>query len=257
MQDHQAKVKYNRSIGPNYFVLGLEAGISGFTPGQFAMLQVPPGEGVILRRPFSLARQLGEVTEILYKVVGKGTYSLSQVAEGESLNILAPLGHGFKIPSKAKEIAGVAGGYGVAPFLELASLLKKEGRALRLFYGARSQEDLNYLAELKELGVSLHLATQDGSVGHRGLVTEVLEKFYADSLPDWVGSCGPMGLLKAVGNWANKKGVPAQLSVEEQMACGTGVCLTCVVKDKEGNYLRACQEGPVFAAKSLDLASSC
>jgi dihydroorotate dehydrogenase electron transfer subunit len=251
--DTSATVTYQNPLPGGYFRLGLDTGWEGFVPGQFAMLQPPSVPGLLLRRPFSLARQTGPVTEILYKVVGKGTQALSRVREGESLKLLGPLGHGFSQIPQGNNIIGVAGGYGIAPFWELAAQLKGQSQRLMLFYGARSSADLIYLEQLESLGVELHLATEDGSKGHRGLVTELLNKKFADQRPDWVGSCGPMGLLYAVGRWCEAKGISAQLSVEEAMGCGTGVCLGCVVKDRQGHYRRTCVEGPVLSSQLMEI----
>ena len=255
MLDVQCPVVYQKALPGDYFRLGLKTGFSGFVPGQFGMLEVPPVEGVLLRRPFSLARQLGDVTEILYKAVGKGTRALSRVSEGAELKLLGPLGNGFTQPLKGDLLVGVAGGYGIAPFWEMAAQLKEQGKKLKLFYGARSVADLIYLEELSSLDVELYLSTEDGSEGHKGLVTESLNQKFQEGAPNWVWSCGPMGLLKAVGNWCEGREIPCELSVEEAMGCGTGVCLGCVVLDREGNYLRACVEGPVFNGKTLEFAS--
>lgn len=259
MQDLSCTIKYNKKIGGDYFRLGLCTGLKTFVPGQFGMLEVPHQNGVLLRRPFSLARQQGEVTEILYKVVGQGTQNLSEVVPGQSLKLLAPLGKGFSFANnspKEERDSGVAvaGGYGVAPFWELASQLKNQGQKLTLCYGARTKSDLMYLAELKALDVELHLATEDGSVGTQGYVTEVLEKIFQKAKPQQVWSCGPMAMLKAVGRLSESRQVNCELSVEEAMGCGTGVCLACVVKDRQGQYRRACKEGPVFECGVLELA---
>lgn len=253
MEDSTAAVVYHHALPGAYYRLGLQTGWKGFTPGQFGMLQVPPAPGILLRRPFSLARQIGGVTEILYKVVGKGTEALAQVKEGQTLKLLGPLGRGFSGISESDELVGVAGGYGIAPFWELAAQLKDQSKKLKLFYGARAAKDLIYVDELESLGVELHLATEDGSKGHRGLVTELLEKKLGEKKPQWVGACGPMGLLYAVGRWCENRGVEAQLSVEEAMGCGTGVCLGCVVKDRQGHYRRACIEGPVMPSGMMEL----
>lgn len=253
MKDKACRISYQKPLGGNYYQLGLETGYEGFIPGQFGMLQVPPGEGVILRRPFSFARQVGAITEILYKVVGRGTESLSRAKAGQELCLLGPLGKGFTVPEGNGDWVGIAGGYGVAPFLEMAAQLKKQGRALRLFYGARSAKDILYRREFSELNVALEVSTEDGSLGYRGRVTERVEQCYKTQRPQMVWSCGPMGLLKEVQRWTREANVPCELSVEETMGCGTGVCLGCVVKGARGNYLRACVEGPVFKGEEVSL----
>ncbi|MDL1873470.1 dihydroorotate dehydrogenase electron transfer subunit [Deltaproteobacteria bacterium PRO3] len=251
MKDKLCQVAYHVALQEGYFRIGLETGWESFVPGQFGMLEVPRQDGVLLRRPFSFARQLGGTTEILYKVVGRGTEALSKVATGQSLRLLGPLGRGFEDVAAEGDRVGVAGGYGIAPFLQQAKRLKAQGRVLHLFYGARRAHDLLYLQELNELEVKLHITTEDGSQGERGRVTELLAKVYAESSPAVVWSCGPLGLLHAVQSWALPRGVPCELSVEETMGCGTGVCLGCVVKDQAGRYRRACIEGPVFAGECL------
>ncbi|HKY62671.1 MAG TPA: dihydroorotate dehydrogenase electron transfer subunit [bacterium] len=253
MKDTLCQVAYQVPLQEGYFRIGLVTRWPGFVPGQFGMLEVPREDGVLLRRPFSFARQIGEVTEILYKKVGKGTAALAKVAPGQELRLLGPLGHGFSEAGVAGDYVGVAGGYGIAPFLELADRLNRSGRNLTLFYGARSEKDLLYLQELAALKVKLHLTTVDGSAGDKGLVTEALGRVYAERKPGLVACCGPTGLLAAVQKWARPRGIACELSVEETMGCGTGVCLGCVVQDHEGHYRRACIEGPVFEGTSIVL----
>lgn len=253
MKDQVCQVAYQVPLQEGYFRIGLKTSWPGFVPGQFGMLEVPRQDGVLLRRPFSFARQMEEITEILYKVVGKGTAALSLVAPGQSLRLLGPLGKGFSEKTAEGDYVGVAGGYGIAPFLQLAEQLGRSGRKLTLFYGARCFRDLLYIQELEALNVKLHLTTVDGSAGDTGLVTESLNRIYADRKPALVACCGPTGLLAAVQKWALPRGIPCELSVEETMGCGTGVCLGCVVQDHEGHYRRACIEGPVFEGSAIRL----
>jgi dihydroorotate dehydrogenase electron transfer subunit len=253
VKDTVCQVAYQTPLQEGYFRIGLKTGWPGFVPGQFGMLEVPREDGVLLRRPFSFARQIRDITEILYKKVGKGTAALARVAPGQELRLLGPLGKGFSADSGSRDYVGVAGGYGIAPFLELADQLRQKSRNLTLFYGARSVKDLLYLQELVELKVKLHLTTVDGSAGERGLVTEALDRVYGSQKPGLVACCGPTGLLKAAQQWALPRGIACELSVEETMGCGTGVCLGCVVQDQEGHYRRACIEGPVFEGASIRL----
>jgi dihydroorotate dehydrogenase electron transfer subunit len=256
VKDQECLVQYNEEVASGYFKIGLKTGWKGFVPGQFGMLEVPPAEGVLLRRPFSFARQIGEVTEILYKVVGKGTKAISDASPGSCLHLLGPLGRGFSIPEGPGEVVGVAGGYGIAPFLQLAEQLQALGRRLQLFYGARTKKDLLYIQEFNDLKVKLYITTEDGSEGEAGRVTELLGRVYAEKNPVGLTSCGPLGLLHAVQKWSEARGVPCELSVEETMGCGTGVCLGCVVLDRQGRYRRACVEGPVFPGEILNLEKS-
>ncbi len=255
MKDIECVVTYHEPLQEGYYKIGLRTGWNSFIPGQFGMLQVPPEEGILLRRPFSFARQIGADTEILYKVVGKGTEVLAKTPPGSRLKLLGPLGTGFTLDPVSADAVGVAGGYGIAPFLELAAQLNAKGRRLQLFYGAKSKNDLLYIQEFNELNVKLYLTTVDGSEGSRGLVTELLDEVYRSRHPGILWSCGPLGLLKAVQLWSKERKVPCELSVEETMGCGTGVCLGCVVMDIDGHFRRACIEGPVFPGDILKLSA--
>lgn len=252
MKDKLCEVAYHHPLEADYHRIGLKTDWEGFVPGQFGMLEVPREDGVLLRRPFSFAFQSKGVTEILYKRVGRGTSALSRVRRGESLRLLGPLGKGFTVGEGPLRAVGVAGGYGVAPFVELAAQLRQRGEVLTLFYGARSRQDLHYIKEFSDLHTQLYISTLDGSVGYRGLITELLEQTYLEKqAPEKIWSCGPMGLLKSVQDWSASRGVDCELSVEETMGCGTGVCLGCVVQDLQGHYRRACIEGPVFCGSSI------
>jgi len=251
VRDTLCQVEYQVSLQEGYYRIGLRTRWSGFTAGQFGMLEVPREDGVLLRRPFSFARQIGETTEILYKVVGRGTAALAKIAPGQYLRLLGPLGKGFRQRRGDGDNVGVAGGYGIAPFLELAAQLQGEGEVLTLFYGARNKKDLLYIQELNELKVKLFITTVDGSEGETGLVTESLARHYRQSSPRILWCCGPTGLLAAVQSWAQPRGIPSELSVEETMGCGTGVCLGCVVQDPAGHFRRACIEGPVFSGDEI------
>ncbi len=253
IQDRLCDVVYQIPLSANYYRLGLHSQIDQFTPGQFAMLAVPQIAGVLLRRPFSLAKQDGPITEILYKVVGKGTQALSQVDVGKKIWMLGPLGHGFNEIEKINEGIAVAGGYGIAPFYELAQIRKNAQKPFTIYYGARTQSDLLYLEQFAELGVTLKISTEDGSMGFHGKITDLLNQDFAERAPQKIWSCGPMGLLSAIKKWSAAKQTDVELSIEEAMGCGTGICLGCVVKDQNGQYIRACKEGPVFNGASIDV----
>ncbi len=259
MQDTKAKILLNERYRQNYFMMRLEAGWEDFVPGQFVMVAVPGGKS-FLRRPFGIARLTGEgILEICYKVVGKGTLDLSSVPVGTNLQVLGPIGKGFDISKGTGNISIlVAGGYGIAPLLGLAeALVQEEDRSnIHLFYGAQNEEHLLYLDEFKEMGIGLHVATQDGSLGAKGLVTDELKKFLLSTInhqPSTIFACGPHGMLGAIKMIAakNRNISSCQLSMESYMACGLGVCAGCVVKDSLGNFVRVCKEGPVFEAREL------
>jgi len=212
------------------------------------MLRAWEGQDPLLARPFSLHDVEEERFAVLYQVRGRGTELLSRLRRGDEISVLGPLGIGFPKPRK-KEIFLVAGGIGVAPFLFAAKELLAAGYKVRLFYGARSAADLLRLNAFKRLGISVSLATEDGSRGHRGLVTEPLAKALEHTSAE-VFACGPMPMLKAVAKLAQKYEVPAYVSLEARMACGLGLCLGCVVQAREG-FLHVCREGPVVPAEKM------
>lgn len=213
----------------------------------------------LLPRPFSICRVQGNRVDLLIRVAGPGTRQLSELNPGEVLEIKGPLGRGFKLEPEKDPIL-VAGGIGVAPLLFLAErLLKmKKNKTIappRLLIGAGYKKDLLCLREFKEMGLRVHTATEDGSVGHKGLVTDLLEGMTAKALDRGViYACGPRGMLRAVASWAVAGKVPCQVSLEAHMACGMGACLGCSVarhSDSGQGYLKVCQDGPVFEARGV------
>lgn len=248
MKDTQAQIAYKEFAGEHYFRMGFKVGWTEFTPGQFVMIDVPQ---VFLRRPFGIVKLDNGILEVCIKVVGPGTESLSKVGAGQSIWILGPLGQGFQYPKELKTALLVAGGYGIAPLLPLAKRLVSENKDVVFFYGAKRTTDLLYIDELKNAGVKLHLATEDGSVGHKGLITEKFEKEAAGHEGAMMFVCGPDGLIRAAAKFGMQAKMPVQVSLERYMACGMGVCLGCVVKMKDGAYQRACREGPVFDAGNI------
>lgn len=259
MQDVNAMIIYNDKMQGSFWRMRLETGWKSYDPGQFVMLEIP-GPDTFLRRPFSICRLCEGVVEICYKVVGKGTAQMTEMKAGSKTSVLGPLGKGFRVPSSEFGVRNllVAGGYGVAPLLGLAEKLSS---AISLFYGAKTKDDLLYIDEFKKLGVELHIATEDGSMGEKGIVTDVLEKFLLttdDRRLTTIYACGPHGMLNAVKRLhaCTPARLHVQLSLESHMACGTGVCAGCVVMNAKGEYVRVCKEGPVFDAEVLKCLSA-
>jgi len=225
-------------------------------PGQFLNIKISDGLKPFLRRPFSIHNVCGTKLEILYEVVGEGTELLSNKEPGEYLDIIGPLGNGFD-SSKATEAQGrqvilVAGGIGIAPLLFLSGKIKAKNKIA--FLGAKKRSQVLCEKEFKDSGCDVKIATDDGSLGFKGRVTDLLKKALAASRgrekPAIIYACGPRPMLKVVCNVAGKMNIPAQVSLEEHMSCGIGACLGCVVKTKKG-LERVCKEGPVFDAKEL------
>jgi dihydroorotate dehydrogenase electron transfer subunit len=257
-----ARVLYNRCAGPAYYQIGLETGydVNGVHPGQFVMIQIPGLTGALLRRPFSIHRTFGDDVntrhiEVLYRVVGKGTDRLSYIKEGEVLSILGPLGKGFSLggPGSAHVIAG---GIGLAPLHFLISQMMASGfdrEKITLFFGVRSRPDTVLVEDLKTVLPDIRMATEDGTVGQKGLVTDLVEMAIRESPPDMIFACGPMAMLKKIGELALKYGIPCQVSLEALMACGLGACLGCAMKNSlfENQYVHVCKDGPVFDLKDF------
>jgi dihydroorotate dehydrogenase electron transfer subunit len=263
MFQQQAKVLWNKKIGPAYYKIGLTCSrrYASAKPGQFVMLRFAGNTDPLLRRPFSIHSQVvsngvTEGLELLYKVVGKATMILALQKPGDMIDVLGPLGSSFIIPRQAGRIYAAAGGIGVAPMVFLMSDLRQKNVDLgnsRIFLGGRTKEDLLCSNDFIRLGVSIHTTTDDGSAGDQCLVTHPLEEAVAHSVPDIVVACGPMDMLACVVGIAEKYDVPCQVSIETMMACGMGACLGCAVESRTDpdHYLHACLDGPVFDADVL------
>ena len=225
-------------------------------PGQFVHVRIPPHKDALLRRPFSIFQVAGDTFSILYKTVGKGTDALSRMRAGEELSVIAPRGHGFTVPEAGGETPLlVAGGYGMAAMYLLAQRSPQKGI---VFVGGRKRVDILCEKEFQELGWDVRVTTEDGSHGEKGLVTQPLLAVINNSKLKTknfkVYACGPAGMLKAIGKIAEDFRLPCELSMDEHMCCGVGVCLTCVIPVKSGDsweYQRTCTEGPVFDARQI------
>jgi dihydroorotate dehydrogenase electron transfer subunit len=222
-------------------------------PGQFAHVRILPLKHALLRRPFSIFQVSGDTLSILYKTIGQGTEVLSQMQPGEGLNMIGPLGHGFTVPSPGGEVPLlVAGGYGMAALYLLAHRSPQTGI---VFVGGRRRVDILCEGEFSALGWEVRVTTEDGSHGAKGLVTQaLLMELKRRTAGRKLFACGPTPMLKAVGQLATEFDLPAELSLDEHMGCGIGVCLTCVVpiKTRDGwEYQRTCTDGPVFDSKQV------
>lgn len=220
-------------------------------PGQFVEVRIA-GEGApFWRRPFSICRADQETLDLYIKAVGHGTRLLAQSRAGAALDVVGPLGNGFSLAGTADRVL-VGGGYGSVPMLFLAERLRAKGVKAEILLGGRCERDLLLRRELKSAGARVACATEDGSFGTRGRVTELLEARLRDcKRPVRVAACGPWRMLAAVAKLAAQYGAPAEVSLEEVMACGLGVCNGCV-KKIGGEYRRVCKDGPVFSAQDVD-----
>ena len=230
-------------------------------PGQFVQVLVPGGREFLLRRPFSIhqaSRKGGwaGTLEFAFLALGPGTTWLSQIQPHDFLDVVGPLGKPFPYPRNMTNCLLVGGGYGAAPLYFLAQELRARGKRVDMVIGARDQERLFKPVEAKRLSQTVILATEDGSVGDRGRVTDVLPGMVSRCNTQVVYGCGPNGMLRAVAEYCAHHRIPCQVAVEELMACGLGVCWTCVVPviraDGSGwDHLRSCMEGPVFSGSRV------
>lgn len=261
MYCRQVKLVSNERISHTYYRIGFECPeiAEEARPGQFLMLRLlDPAWEHMLSRPFSFCEVSGERIELLFNVVGKGTQSLSETKTGAVLEVIGPLGNGFSLEDVAQAIL-VGGGMGIAPLPFLASALRKSKNSVEMtvFLGARTASSLCLQETFVKLGADVRVATDDGSNGHKGLVTELLEeslKMPSDS-QRVVYACGPEPMLRTVADITRKRGVRCELSVEERMACGVGACMSCACESRDDNgnahYKRVCTEGPVFNSTEL------
>ena len=255
MLEQTAQIVANERDTDLYFRLVLRAPeiVPLIQPGQFAHVRILPLKDALLRRPFSIFQASGDTFSILYKSVGKGTAVLAQMQPGADVSVIAPLGRGFTVPPPGGEMPLlVAGGYGMAAMYLLAQRSPQKGI---VFVGGRRRVDILCEAEFRALGWEVRATTEDGSHGEKGLVTQpLLAELRHGAGGRKLFACGPTPLLKAVGKIAQDFQVPAELSMDEHMCCGVGVCLACVIPVKSGEsweYQRTCTEGPVFDSRAI------
>ncbi len=268
----KARVVFHEQLGAQIFRLRLECGkiSASARAGQFVMLRVREGSDPLLRRPFSFHRIYsgqGEI-DILYRVSGHGTFILSQLGPGARVSLVGPLGNGFQLPlDGSMPLALIAGGIGIAPLGELIAQIvsgRTPAQKVHLFYGARTAFELLPESAFDEFGISVHISTDDGSLGFHGLVTRHFMDFTGSNSenfrPAEVFSCGPLAMQYHVAKWALANDVLAQLSLESLMACGIGACLGCALPaadpehrspDEPIGYVHVCEDGPIFPAGSI------
>jgi dihydroorotate dehydrogenase electron transfer subunit len=247
----------HHQIAPGFFHLVFESEEIATTarPGQFVMLRIfEHATDPLLRRPFSIMNVPSpNSVGIVYKVVGRGTRMLSEIHTGQSIDCLGPLGEGFKVPDSLVTACLIGGGVGIPPLVFLASRLKEDpGIDVIAFLGARSINDLILQKKFHDLGVDVHVSTDDGSLGTKGFVTDLFSTFYSARRPPGtvLYACGPEPMLKSTATCGKTHDIPTQVSMEKQMACGVGACLGCTVKTTSGTR-QVCSDGPVFDARTI------
>lgn len=279
MHDDMVAILENRPLTGGHYLLSLDAPrqASAVRPGQFAMLRILGRSDVLLRRPMSIfdvkapgsgksgslqKASAPRILQLLYKIVGRGTRLMGELKPGDKVGLLAPLGHGFfeeeYLPRahESDEILQVAGGIGIAALMLPAKQLAEAGFRQRLFFGARTKEDLVGIQEFKPLVRGMLLATENGSMGYRGYVTRPLEDYLTKHSDKkfLLMACGPGAMLRATVELAKRFRHPCLVSMENRMGCGVGVCLGCSIRVQgtgHDAYQRVCTEGPVFWAERI------
>jgi dihydroorotate dehydrogenase electron transfer subunit len=260
-----ADIITNQQLSDTCWRMRLAAGpaiTASARPGQFVMVRPNGGDRPFLPRPFSIHRINKEngSLDLLYKVIGPGTRRMSGLNAGDGLAVTGPLGSGFRIEQQYENISIIGGGIGLAPLVFLADVLAAETpdpfRA-EVFIGAATADEILCRDEFIDLKMGVHIATDDGSAGHHGFVTELFGIITKDNPPDMIFACGPPAMLRATAKITASRNIPCQISIETIMACGIGACLGCAVKPagNTSHYLHACRQGPVFFSSEIDINS--
>ena len=251
MRQVTAPVLSNDEIMPGIHLLWAEAPqiVSDANPGQFVMVRSGEDHDPLLRRPLSIHR-VGEsgALGLLFEVVGRGTRWLAQRKAGESVDLLGPLGRGFEVRSQMLLL--VAGGIGIAPLIFLAERTAADGRRVTLLIGAKAEDEV-YPPHLLPPYIKPITVTEDGSMGQRGLVTDLLvgtAAFHREA--EQIIACGPVSMYKAISQLTGLEGRSVQVSMEARMGCGFGGCAGCAIETRRGTKL-VCRDGPVFELSDL------
>ena len=259
MFEDTARILSNRRITADTWLLGMKSPriAKSARPGQFVMIRVRSGLDPLLRRPFSICGTERDSFLVLYRVVGEGTAILRDAKAGEILSVLGPLGTGFEFPGGDAIPLLVGGGIGVAPLLFLAQRLKK--RKTLFMMGFASEKEVLALPQIKGPRTKVSIATDDGSKGHRGFVTDLIEDYLVKSGVEkkrhLLFTCGPKGMMSKMADISASHSIPCQCCLEASMACGLGACLGCAIKAPESSgraYVHVCKDGPVFRTEAID-----
>lgn len=245
-------VRENQALSNTIFVLTIDAPeiVRLAKPGQF--VHIACGEGNLLRRPISICQAHDGVLKIVFVVKGSGTKWLSARQPGDALDLLGPIGNGFDLTRLGDRPVFIGGGIGVPPMLQTMQAARENGAQPTAILGFRNQDAVILEDDFRQAG-TVYTATDDGSYGIHGFVSDVLQAHIADFTS--VCACGPKPMLRALAQIAEQAGLPCQVSMEERMGCGIGACLVCVcsLKNEDGStrYGHVCKDGPVFDAKEV------
>ncbi len=256
----KTKLIVKEQLKPNLFKFGIKSKeIADIAkPGQFLEIKVSEGIDPFLRRPISIYNidKQKEIVEFIFQIKGKGTEILSERNIGEEIDIMGPVGDGTFEIMQNKKVAILGGGIGVFPLYELAKNLKES--EVNIYLGFRNKDAVVLEDEFRKVSNQLIISTDDGSYGVSGFAIDELKKDLQEKQIDFIYACGPLPMLKAIRELSIEKNIPCQVSLEERMACGVGVCLGCAVKktkvaEDEFSYNYVCKNGPVFYAKDIEI----
>lgn len=246
----------NRRLGESFFVLTVSSSdrLPEIEPGQFVQALVTDSPTTFLRRPLSVhdVDRSANTISLLIQIAGPGTERLSRLNAGDTLNLIYPLGNSFTMPSKGEKVLLTGGGCGMAPLLYLGRRISEAGIEPQFALGFRNQSRILEHGEFLKLG-TVHLSTEDGSEGHMGFVTDI--PAFREGRWDKVYCCGPEPMMKAVARACRDRSIFCEVSLENLMACGMGICLCCIVPTTSGN-LCSCIDGPVFNINDLKWQTS-
>lgn len=258
----KAKLLKKEELKPGIFKFSVQADeiIKTAKPGNFIEIRVNEDIEPFLRRPISIYNMDREngILEFIFQEKGKGTKILSAKREGELIDIIGPLGFGTFKYANYDRLAVIGGGIGVFPLYELAKSAKAENKSVNTYLGFRNKDLVVLENEFEKVSDSLTLTTDDGSYAQKGFAIDFLKKDIEDGKIDCIYACGPLPMLRAVRELAIEKNISCQISLEEKMACGLGVCLGCAVKKADSpkdapEYWHVCKAGPVFEAKNVEI----
>lgn len=258
----KAELVLKQQLKPNIFKFSLKA--SEITkiarPGNFIEIRVIDNTEPFLRRPISIynIKKEDEILEFIFQVKGKGTKILSEKQKGDLIDIIGPLGFGTFKYDKFNNIAIIGGGIGIFPLYELAKCANKDEKNVNIYLGFRNKNLVLLEKEFKYVCNNLTITTDDGSYSKQGLAVNFLKNDIEKGEIDCIYACGPLQMLKAVQKLSIEKNIPCQISLEEKMGCGLGVCLGCAVKITKSTkdnpkYFHVCKAGPVFEAKDVEI----
>ena len=254
IQHGQGIVEYNDRLTENTWRLAVRSAeaLPAVRAGQFVMLRLPNRSDPLLGRPLALYRTEPHRFDVVYLTVGRMTHRLAEVKPNEPLEFWMPLGNGFP-DNNVQHTIIVAGGIGQTPFLMYC---QNRQERISLLYGARTDSRIACMENFGQLGIEPIIATDDGSEGYHGLVTDLIEKVYRPGEITQLLCCGPLPMLRSAFLTAQKLGLPCFVSLETPMSCGLGICFGCVVPYREDetadwDYRRTCIDGPVFDAYKL------